>query len=108
MITSYVSPEGSLIYLSLVGSLDRSSTDDLLLEFDERVGTRTRRCILDLGGAESIDSAGMSILDSLKWRTKERGMQFSVTAASGAASEELRRRAGECWIDVLPKLPLSA
>lgn len=106
MITSYVSPEGSLIYLSLVGSLDRSATTDLLLEFDERVGSRTRRCILDLGGAESFDSAGLSILDALKLRARDRGMLFNVTASAGA--QELRRRAGEAWIDVLPELPLSA
>jgi ABC-type transporter Mla MlaB component len=97
-----------LIYLSLVGSLDRSATNDLLLEFDERVRAATRRCILDLGGAESFDPAGLSLLDSLRLRTRDRGMQFNVTAGEGSASEEVRRRAGESWIDFLPELPLSA
>jgi ABC-type transporter Mla MlaB component len=108
MITSYVSPEGSLIYLSLVGSLDRSATNDLLLEFDERVREGTRRCILDLGGAENYDPAGLALIDALQERTRRRGMQFNVTAGEAAGSEELRRRAGDSWIDFLPELPLSA
>jgi len=108
MITSYVSPEGSLLYLSLVGPLDRGARDDLLLEFDERVREITRRCILDVGGVESWDAAGLSIIDALLARTGERGMQLSVAAGTSPAAGVVRELAGAAWVDALPELPLSA
>ncbi|MHC4409528.1 MAG: STAS domain-containing protein [Planctomycetota bacterium] len=108
MITSYVSPEGSLIYLSLVGSLNRIATSDLLLEFDDRVRKGTRRCILDLSGAESCDAAGLALVDSLAGRTRERRMRLSVSASSSPVADEVRSKAGDAWLEVLPELPLSA
>jgi len=108
MITSYVSPEGSLLYLSLVGSLDRGARDDLLREFDERVRAETRRCILDLEGAEAWEPAGLGLVVGLLARTAERRIQLRVSAGSSPAAAAVRGCAGECWTDVLPELPLSA
>ncbi|MHC4939454.1 MAG: STAS domain-containing protein [Planctomycetota bacterium] len=108
MITSYVSPEGSLIYLSLVGSLDRTASSDLLLEFDERVREVTRRCILDLSGVENYDPAGLDLVDRLVFRTHELRMRFSVAAGNSPVTDTVRARAGDAWLEVLPELPLSA
>ena len=108
MITSYVSPEGSLLYLSLVGPLDRSAKGDLAAEFDDRVRVGTRRCILDLTGAESCDAAGLALVGELANRAAQRTMRFSVSAGNSPVADAVRSQAGDAWLDVLPELPLSA
>jgi len=80
MITSYVSPEGSLLYLSLVGPLDRGARDDLLLEFDERV--RDRQLEQAISFAESWNGRGggsgrTSAWDCISSRKQLRGAEGS-------------------------------
>ena len=95
MITSYLSPEGSLLYLSLVGRLDRESADDLVSEYEERCTDETRRCILDLRGAEECDAGGLSALRTLSLLAQEKQVQFGVTAEGGPTAEAIRRQAGD-------------
>ena len=108
MITSYVSPEGTLLYLSLVGSLDAAARTDLVAEFDDRARAGTRRCILDLSGAETCDAAGLALVTTLAGRSRERSMRFSVSASTSPVADAVRCQAGEAWLEALPDLPLSA
>ena len=61
MITSYVNPQRSLLYLSLVGPLNEYSANDLVNEYYERHSTGLRQCILDLSGAETADGSGVNV-----------------------------------------------
>jgi len=106
MITSYLSPEGSLLYLSLVGKLDRRCADDLVSEYVERRKDDTNRCILDLRGAEECDAGGLAAVRRIALLAEADGLHFGVTAAGATSSEAIRRQAGDCWIDSLPELPL--
>ncbi|MEM8885609.1 MAG: STAS domain-containing protein [Planctomycetota bacterium] len=108
MITSYVSPKGTLLYLSLVGTLDREAVDDLVREFDERLHADATRCLLDLNGAEDCDAAGLSLVTKLADRSRLRRVRFGVTATNSPIADKVRQQAGELWLEVLPELPLSA
>jgi len=106
MITSYLSPEGSLLYLSLVGKLDRHCAEELVSEYTERRQECTNRCILDLRGADECDAGGLAVLQRIARLTHADGLQFGITASGAPASEAIRRQAGDCWIDSLPEIPL--
>ena len=108
MITSYLSPEGSLLYLSLVGRLDRNSADDLVSEYEERKTPKTRRCILDLRGAEECSAGGLAALRKFSQMTSADHLEFGVTAEGGPSAEIVRRQAGEHWVTTISGLPLGA
>ncbi len=108
MITSYLSPEGSLLYLSLVGRLDRHSADDLVSEYEERKTPKTKRCILDLRGAEECDAGGLAALPKLALLTRDDHLEFGVTAEGGPTAEIVRRQAGKHWVEAISGLPLGA
>ena len=65
MITSYVTPQNSLLYLSLVGRLDRGAADDLVNEYYDRHHPRVRQTILDLSAAENVCAKGLEVLNRL-------------------------------------------
>lgn len=108
MITSYLSPEGSLLYLSLVGRLDRQSADDLVSEYEERRTAETRRCVLDLRGAEDCDAGGLAALRKLSALSLEDRLEFGVVAEGGPTAEAVRRQAGDHWVTAIEGLPLGA
>jgi len=108
MITSYLSPEGSLLYLSLVGRLDRRCADDLVHEFRERRKSETNQCILDLRGAAECDAGGLGAVQRLAKLSAEHGLRFGITAGRGSTAEAIRRQSGEWWMDALPEIPLPA
>jgi len=97
MITSYLSPEGNLLYLSLVGPLNRASAADLLHEFDDRLEPATSRCLLDLSEAEGCDAQGLAVIDRLADRADRERIRFTVTAGENDAAAAIRRRAGAFW-----------
>ena len=80
MITSYVNPQRSLLYLSLVGPLNEYSANDLVNEYYERHGEDLRQCILDLSGAEGVDGSGLNVLHRIALLTQVDGIEFSVVA----------------------------
>ena len=106
MITSYLSPQGSLLYLSLVGRLDRRSAEDLVSEYRERCKDDTNRCILDLRGADECDAGGLAAVHRIAELAAADGLHFGITAGGTPAAEAIRRQAGESWIDTLPEIPL--
>jgi ABC-type transporter Mla MlaB component len=97
MITSYLSPEKNLLYLSLVGPLNRASAAELLHEFDDRLESATARCLLDLSGAEGCDPQGLAVIDRLADRANQERLQFTVSAAASVDAPAIRRRAGVAW-----------
>jgi ABC-type transporter Mla MlaB component len=106
MITSYLSPEGSLLYLSLVGKLDRRCGDDLVSEYRDRCKEVTNRCILDLRGAEECDVGGLAAVHRIAMLAEADGLHFGVTASGTPAADAIRTQAGDRWIDSLPEIPL--
>ena len=108
MITSYLSPEGSLLYLSLVGRLDRNSADDLVSEYEARKSPTTRRCILDLRGTDDCDAGGLAALRKLSLLTRDDDLTFGVTAEGSPSAEIVRRQAGTHWVSTISGLPLGA
>jgi len=106
MITSYLSPEGSLLYLSLVGKLDRRCADDLVSEYMDRRKDCTNRCILDLRGADECDAGGLAAVQRIARLAEADGLHFGITASGTPVSEAIRRQAGDRWMEVLPEIPL--
>ena len=106
MITSYLSPEGDLLYLSLVGNLDREGAADLVREFDERLESKTARCVLDLNGTEECDPRGLTVIDDLRERAKRERLRFSVSAGESRFASAIRGRAGAAFVDAAPGLPV--
>jgi len=106
MITSYLSPGGSLLYLSLVGRLDRRCAEDLVSEYLERRKEDTNRCILDLRGANECDAGGLAVVGRIAKLAQADGLHYAVTAENAPAAEAIRIQAGDWWIDSLPEIPL--
>ena len=82
MITSYVNPQRSLLYLSLVGPLNEYSANDLVNEYYERHNPGLRQCILDLSGAESADGSGLNVMHRICLLAQVDDIEFSVVAGS--------------------------
>jgi len=109
MITSYVNPPRSMLYLSLVGALDSTGADDLVQEYYERHTPALQRCLLDLSGAESADGAGLNVLHRLSLLAQVDRIEFSVVAKGSQAAEEVREAAHRFWVDIVDgaELPLA-
>jgi len=101
MITSYVNPPRSMLYLSLVGVLDGTGADDLVQEYYERHTPALRRCILDLSGAESADGPGLNALHRLSLLAQVDQIEFSVVARGSQAEEEIRKAAHRFWVEII-------
>lgn len=101
MITSYVTPQRSLLYLSLVGALNEYSADDLVNEYYERNTTSLRQCILDLAAVEAADEVGLTVLHRLSLLAQVDGIEFSVVAKGAAVEAEIGDAARRYWVPVV-------
>ncbi len=98
MITSYVNPQRSLLYLSLVGPLNEYSANDLVNEYYERHGSGLRQCILDLSGAEAADGSGLNVLHRVALLTQVDHIEFSVVAGGSPAESAITEAARRFWV----------
>ncbi|HEX5138502.1 MAG TPA: STAS domain-containing protein [Planctomycetota bacterium] len=98
MITSYVNPQRSLLYLSLVGPLNEYSANDLVNEYYERHGEDLRQCILDLSGAEGADGSGLNVLHRIALLTQVDGIEFSVIAGGSTCEAAIAEAARRFWV----------
>lgn len=101
MITSYVNPQKSLIYLSLLGPLDEHSANDLVNEYYERQTPVLRHCILDLSGAECADGSGLNVLHRISLLTQVDNIEFSVVARGSPVADEIAASAERFWVTVV-------
>lgn len=101
MITSYVTPQRSMLYLSLVGSLTDVAAEDLVNEYYERQSPRLRQCILDLAGVEASSDAGLDVLHRLSLLAQVDSIEFSVVSARSAVESKIREAASRFWVQVV-------
>jgi anti-anti-sigma regulatory factor len=101
MITSYVNPQRSLLYLSLVGPLNEYSANDLVNEYYERHSTGLRQCVLDLSGAETADGSGVNVLHRFSLLAQVDGVELSVVAGGSPAEAEIAEAARRFWVQVV-------
>jgi ABC-type transporter Mla MlaB component len=101
MITSYVNPQRSLLYLSLVGPLNEYSANDLVNEYYERHGPALRQCILDLSGAESADGSGLNVLHRISLLAQVDTIEFSVVARGSTCEAAVADAAKRFWVAVV-------
>lgn len=101
MITSYVNPQRSLLYLSLVGPLNEYSANDLVNEYYERHTSGLRQCILDLSGTEAVDGSGLNVLHRIALLTQVDGIEFSVVAGGSQAEETIAEAARRFWVPIV-------
>ncbi|MHC4547462.1 MAG: STAS domain-containing protein [Planctomycetota bacterium] len=98
MITSYVNPQRSLLYLSLVGPLNEHSANDLTNEYYERHNASLRQCVLDLSGAESADGSGLNVLHRFSLLAQVDGIELSVVAGESPAEPDIAEAAQRFWV----------
>jgi anti-anti-sigma regulatory factor len=110
MITSYVTPQRSILYLALVGPLDDYSAHDLVNEYYERHTKELRQCILDLGGADYADEDGLNVLHRLALMTEVDGVEFAAVSRGSAAESEIAEAAKRYWVNLVDgkNLPFSS
>ncbi len=101
MITSYVTPQRSLLYLSLVGPLNEQSADSLVNEYYERHCPTLRQCILDLAGADHASEGGLTVLNRLSLLAQVDSIEFSVVAGGGNAEEAIAKAATRFLVPVV-------
>jgi hypothetical protein len=101
MITSYVNPQQSLLYLSLLGPLDECSANDLVNEYYERHTPVLRHCILDLSGAECADGSGLNVLHRVSLLTQVDHIEFSVIARGSPVADDIAASAQRFWVTVV-------
>ena len=101
MITSYVNPKQSMIYLSLVGHLNELSANDLINEYYERQNPALRQCILDLSGAETVDGSGLNVLHRLSLLTQVDAIEFSAIVGGSACETEIAEAARRFWVAIV-------
>lgn len=101
MITSYVSPGKSMLYLSLVGPLDRVSADDLVDEYYERHDASILQVMLDLTHAADATDGGLNVLHRLSLLCQVDDVEFGVVAAGSTASEAIAEAARHYWVPIV-------
>jgi ABC-type transporter Mla MlaB component len=101
MITSYVNPQRSLLYLSLVGPLNEYSANDLVNEYYERHGPGLKQCILDLSGAEGADGSGLNVLHRISLLAQVDDIEFSVVAGGSQVEAQISDAATRFWVQVV-------
>jgi hypothetical protein len=108
MITSYVTPQRTMLYLSLVGPLDSGGSDDLVHEYYERHSPTIRRCILDLGAVEEMDERGLTVMQRLQRIARADHVEFSVVAGRSDRASVVGEAAGRYSVPVVDgrNLPL--
>jgi ABC-type transporter Mla MlaB component len=103
MITSYVTPQCSMLYLSLVGPLDRSSSEQLVNEYYERQTPGLRQCILDLATVDQADQAGLSVLHRLSLLAQVDGLDFSLVAQGSGVESDIAEAARRFWVPLVDR-----
>jgi anti-anti-sigma regulatory factor len=101
MITSYVTPQRSLLYLSIVGSLNEYSADDLVNEYYERQSDHLRQCILDLAAVDAADEVGLTVLHRLSLLAQVDNIEFAVVANGCPAEGVIHEAAARYWVPVV-------
>jgi ABC-type transporter Mla MlaB component len=101
MITSYVNPQRSLLYLSLVGPLNESAANDLVGEYHERHDKGLRQCILDLSGAEAADGSGLNVLHRIALLTQTDSIELSVVAGGSPVERHIADAARRFWVHLV-------
>jgi ABC-type transporter Mla MlaB component len=101
MITSYVTPQRSLLYLSLVGPLNEYSADDLVNEYYERQADGMQQCILDLAAAESADDVGLTVLHRLSLLAQVDRIEFSLVVAGSPVEKRVSEVAAAYWVPIV-------
>jgi len=101
MITSYVNPQRSLLYLSLVGPLNEYSANDLVNEYYERHSPGLRQCILDLSGAEQADGSGLNVLHRVSLLAQVDSIEFSVVSGGSPVEPAVSDAAKRFWVPVV-------
>ncbi len=101
MITSYVNPDRSLLYLSLVGPLDEYSANDLVNEYYERHHAGLGQCVLDLSGAETATGTGINVLHRVSLLTQVDAIEFVVVAAGSAVCDEITDASQRFWVKIV-------
>jgi anti-anti-sigma regulatory factor len=98
MITSYVTPEESLLYLSLLGPLDEYAANDLVQEYYERHSPALERCVLDLSGADYADEDGLNVLHRLSLLAQVDEIDFAVLARGSPVADKIANGAARYWV----------
>jgi len=100
MITSYVTPERSLLYLSLVGPLNEYGANDLVQEYYERHMPGLQRCVLDLTEANYADEDGLNVLHRISLLAQVDGIDFRVLCQGSPVGEKISDGAARYWVRV--------
>lgn len=92
-------PDGTLP-IELAGELDMDATFKLEPELERRLGEAgTQRVVLDLGGVEFMDSAGLGALLSTRERAEMLGIELSVANPSEAVQRVLEMTGASRLLD---------
>ena len=94
MITSYITPDRTTLYLSLVGSLNTFAAKDLVHEYRDRQVPELCRCVLDLSSCEIEDDEGLEVLRHLSVVAHPGGVELSLLAGHNHAKERIADAAG--------------
>ncbi len=95
MITSYITPDRTTLYLALVGSLNTLTAKDLVHEYHDRHVPELSRCILDLSSCEIEDERGLEVLHDLTVVAQPRGVALSLLAGRKHANGRIADAAGK-------------
>ena len=77
-----VTEKGNTILISISGSIETAQIKELSELVDKLCESSDRDVEIDLGGAEYLDSTGISLLLKLHKAQKQRGLSFSIVDAS--------------------------
>ena len=108
MITSYVSPAKSMLYLSLVGPLDQRAADDLVDEYYERHDATLTQVVLDLTHAQEASDVGLNVLHRLSLLCQVDSIDLGVVAAGSPSCEAIAEAARHYWVSVVDTAPVLA
>ena len=101
MITSYVNPQRSLLYLSLVGPLNEYSANDLVNEYYERHSPGLRQSVLDLSGAESADGPGLNVLHRFSLLAQVDSIELAVVVGGSPVEADIAEAARRFWVQTV-------
>lgn len=94
MITSYITPDRTTLYLALVGSLNTLTAKDLVHEYHDRHLPELSRCVLDLSSCEIEDEKGLEVLGQLSAAAQPGGVALSLLAGRNHSKERIADAAG--------------
>ncbi|MGQ0615185.1 MAG: STAS domain-containing protein [Planctomycetaceae bacterium] len=100
MITSYVTPQRSVLYLALVGPLNEYAANDLVQEYYERHARGLRQCVLDLSAVDYTDPDGLNALHRIALLCEVDSIGFTVACRGSLVEPEIRAGADRYWVAV--------